>query len=114
MEFQNNCPYHIDKSSPEIIDEAYGKIGEYLEKTVSLENEALTLNNLETLFDMSKSSYKALKDCRNDLMSLKQMWDLISLIDNQFQTWTSTLWDKIDTENLMSLIKDMQTKQCNP
>lgn len=69
---------------------------------MSLEDEAKTLNNLETLFDMQKSSYKALKDCRNDLQNLKQMWDLISLIDFQFETWKSTLWDKIDTDNLMS------------
>jgi dynein heavy chain len=63
---------------------------------------------------MQKSSYKALKDCRNDLQNLKQMWDLVSLIDFQFETWKSTLWDKIDTDNLMSQIKEMQTKQCNP
>lgn len=69
---------------------------------MALEDEAKTLNNLETLFDMQKSSYKALKDCRNDLQNLKQMWDLISLIDFQFETWKSTLWDKIDTDNLMS------------
>ena len=42
------------------------------------------------------------------------MWDLVSLIDFQFQAWQSTLWDKIDTEQLMTLIKEMQTKQCNP
>jgi dynein heavy chain len=69
---------------------------------LALEDEAKTLNNLETLFDMQKSTYKALKDCRNDLQNLKQMWDLISLIDYQFETWKSTLWDKIDTDNLMS------------
>jgi dynein heavy chain len=69
---------------------------------LALESEARTLNNLETLFDMQKSSYKALKDCRNDLQNLKQMWDLIALIDYQFETWKSTLWDKIDTDNLMA------------
>ena len=42
------------------------------------------------------------------------MWDLIALVEYQFDNWKSTLWDKIDTEQLMQLIKDMQTKQCNP
>ena len=50
---------------------------------------------------MQKSSYKDLRDCRVELVQLKQMWDLISLIDFQFETWKSTLWDKIDTEQLM-------------
>jgi hypothetical protein len=49
---------------------------------------------------MQKSSYKQLKDCRSELSSLKLMWDLISLIDYQFESWKSTLWDKIDTEQL--------------
>jgi hypothetical protein len=42
------------------------------------------------------------------------MWDLIALIDYQFEAWKSTLWDKIDVEQLMQLIKEMQTKQCYP
>jgi len=65
---------------------------------------------METLFDLQKSSYKQLKDCKAELGSLKYMWDLISLIDMQFDAWKSTLWDKIDTDNLTNLIKEMQTK----
>lgn len=42
------------------------------------------------------------------------MWDLVSLIDFQFEAWKGTLWDNIDTEVLMQLVKEMQTKQCNP
>lgn len=63
---------------------------------------------------MQKTTYKQLKDCSTELVNLKQMWDLVSLIDFQFEAWQSTLWDKIDTEQLMTLIKEMQTKQCNP
>ena len=79
--------------------------------TGQLEDEAKKLNNLETLFDLSKSSYKQLRDCKNELQSLKYMWDLIALIDMQFDAWKSTLWDKIDTDNLTNLIKEMQNKQ---
>ena len=63
---------------------------------------------------MQKTSYKQLKDCKQELVSLKEMWDLIALIDMQFDSWKKTLWDQIDTENLTQLIKDMQQKQCNP
>jgi len=56
---------------------------------------------------MQKSSYKGLKDCKNELCNLKMMWDLISLIDYQFESWKSNLWDKIDTDELMKLIKEM-------
>lgn len=110
MQFQKDCPYHINASSPDIIAAAYDRITEYFNKTGDIENEAADLNNLETLFDIQKSTYKQLKDCGSELCLLKQMWDLISLIDFQFEAWKSTLWEKIDTEVLMQLTKDMQTK----
>lgn len=81
LEFQNNCPYHIQQSSNEIIAKSYATIETYLKKTIDLETEASQLNDLETLFDLQKSSYKQLKDCRNELFQIKQMWDLISLVD---------------------------------
>jgi dynein heavy chain len=86
----------------------------YYDKTLVLEEEALELNNLEILFDIQKSTYKQLKDCRTELILLKYMWDMVALVQYQFDNWQKTLWDKIDTENLMQLIKDMQTKQCSP
>jgi hypothetical protein len=35
------------------------------------------------------------------------MWDLVSLIDYQFEAWKSTLWDKIDTDALSLQLLDM-------
>ena len=103
-------PYNVQITSPEIIEKSYNTISEYYIKTGEIEEEAKELNNLETLFDMTKSTYKHLRDCSAELVSLKQMWDLIALIDYQFESWKSTLWDKIDTELLMQLIKEMQSK----
>jgi hypothetical protein len=45
---------------------------------------------------------------------MKNLWDLISLIDLQFGNWKKTLWDAIDTDELEMLIKEMLTKQANP
>lgn len=58
VKFQNNCPYHIEDSSAEIIDNAYNTITDYYDQTCQLEEEAKKLNNLETLFDLQKSTYK--------------------------------------------------------
>lgn len=82
-----------------------------MNETCKYEKTAKDLNNLEGLFDLTKTNYKQLKDCRSELNSLKQMWDLIALIDMQFDSWKKTQWDNIDTDNLSSLIKDMETKQ---
>lgn len=114
LEFMQALPYHITDTSPEVIDKAYIIIDEYYKKTCDLEAEAKSLNNLETLFDLQRTSYRQIKDCKNELHHLKYMWDLVSLIDNQFTSWKKTLWELIDTDNLTQLIKDMQTKQTNP
>jgi len=114
IKFTNTLPYHIQDSSPEIINKSYDMISDFYEQTIKLEEEAKTLNNLETLFDLQRSNYKQLRDCKSELVSLKEMWDLIALIDNQFDSWKQTLWDQINTDVLTQLIKDMQSKQCNP
>lgn len=81
---------------------------------ISLENEAKSFNNLETLFELHKSTYKELKDSRNELCSLKYMWDLVTFVEQLFTSWRTTLWDKIDTEGLLGQIKKMQKIQTNP
>jgi dynein heavy chain len=93
IKFQNTLPYHITESSQEIIDGAYDMISDFYLQTCKLEEEARELNNLETLFDLQRSSYKQLKDCKSELISLKEMWDLVALIDMQFNSWKKTLWD---------------------
>jgi hypothetical protein len=35
------------------------------------------------------------------------MWDMISLVDFQFDAWKTTKWDAIDTDLLMQIIKDI-------
>lgn len=97
-----NCPYHTEAAGPETIDKAYLTITQYYNEMISLENEAKAFNNLETLFELHKSTYKELKECRNELISLKYMWDLISFVEFLFTSWRSTLWDKIDTDSLLA------------
>lgn len=77
----SELPYNVRESSPEIIDSSYDIISEYHGKTLELEDEAKGLQTLESLFDLQRTNYKELRDCKNELVSLKQMWDLVALID---------------------------------
>jgi dynein heavy chain, axonemal len=113
-EFQSKCPYHVKDTSNEIIDKAYETISLYYDKTIDFEMQAKRYNNLETLFELQKSAYSELKECKNELKSLKYMWDLIQLVHYQFNAWKLTLWDKIDTDYLLAQIKELQKKQVNP
>jgi dynein heavy chain len=93
IKFQNNCPFHISDSSPDIIEKAYATISDFYDEMCEFEKIAKDLNNLEGLFDLTRTSYKQLKDCRSELVSIKQMWDLVALIDMQFDGWKKTGWE---------------------
>jgi hypothetical protein len=42
------------------------------------------------------------------------MWDLISIIDGQFDSLKETLWDNIDADNLEVTLKAMKDNQTKP
>jgi len=114
QEFRDSCPYHVTAATPEAINAAYEKVDEYYTKTFAMISESERLRNLETLFDLTESKFKQLDDCRVDLLHLKKNWDLIALIDTQFDAWKKTLWDQIDTDGLIQQTRDMAQKQTHP
>jgi dynein heavy chain len=113
-EFLKSLPYNIKEGGSPVISTSYGTIMEYYTRTIEYEVEAAKLNDFETLFDIEPIKYKALSDCRNELKNLKMMWDLIALIDYQFENWSTTLWNDIQPDDLERLIKDFSTKLCAP
>jgi len=113
-EFLKALPYHVKDGGSAVIARSYETIMEYYRKTLELEAQAAKITNLETLFDIEPNKYKDLVSCRTELKNLKMMWDLISLIDYQFEGWSTTLWNDIDPDNLERLIKDFSTKLCAP
>ena len=70
-EYQTNflrIPAADPTTNPE---NAYNAIDEFYAKCLKLEQQAKDLNNLETLFDIAKSQHKELKDCKEELRTLK-------------------------------------------
>jgi dynein heavy chain, axonemal len=113
VEFGDSVPKNVKDPSPQAINEAYAKIGLYYNRLKEFERQRDELANKETLFDLDRSIYKELKECNNDLINLKKMWDLIALVDMQFENWKKTRWDKINVDDLQTLLKEIATKQCN-
>jgi hypothetical protein len=108
-EFLKALPYHVKDCGDQIIDDSYARINEYYTKTQVFEKEAADLNNLETLFDIEPIKYKDLATCRSELQQLKVCWDLVALIDYQFASWSTTLWNDINPDELERLIKQFQS-----
>jgi len=112
-EVRQKCPFgpelavDRDWDTPyEIINDYYGRVGEYRDRA----NE---FNDLELLFDMQMSNYRELKECAQELVDLKNLWDGTVLVKTTFDSWNDILWDKIDTESLLLTAREITNQVKN-
>lgn len=82
------------------VDVAYQKVNELHVQLCAIEKEAAALNRLQKLFELPVVEYVHLKDCRQELVWLKQMWDLVGFVDSVFAEWKRVPWQYANTEFL--------------
>eukprot|EP00741_Cyanophora_paradoxa_P005992 tig00000955_g5810.t1 len=96
----------------EDVDESYNLLDRYNAELSAMEQESKNLNDLQELFELTVSSYKDIKDMRAEIIVLKQVWDMGSLVVSTFNDWKKTLWDKIDvdflTEETRKIMKEVK------
>ena len=80
---------------------SYEKIDEYYIKLLQFEQEAKENAELEDLFELERRQYKPLKECLSDLKNLKVLWDLITLVNLQYNDWKGKLWRQIKADILI-------------
>ena len=80
---------------------SYEKIDEYYIKLLQFEQEAKENAELEDLFELERRQYKPLKECLSDLKNLKVLWDLITLVNLQYNDWKGKLWRQIKADVLI-------------
>ena len=112
-EFREKCPFDPANAVAGEYDLSYDTMNEYYNKTLAIRQKANDFNDLELLFDMQMSSYRELKECQEELILLKNLWDGVALVKETFESWNSILWDKIDTDSLVQQARDLQTQVKN-
>lgn len=53
------------------------------------------------MFELERRNYKPLKECLADLKNLKILWDLIALVNLQYNDWKGKLWRQIKADYLI-------------
>lgn len=108
-DFKANLPYAYDDSMTmaEIL-KSYEKIDEYYVKLLAFEQEAKENGELEDLFELERRQYKPLKECLSDLKNLKTLWDLITMVNLQYNDWKNKLWRQIKADVLIEQNKIFQ------
>jgi dynein heavy chain len=105
-QFRRHAPFNYDVG----LSDAYDRINEFHQKITEKEREAEVLIDLEQVFELNVSKHTEIKKSRLENKLLKQIWDMISIVKNQFEDWKKTLWEDIDTDALVAQCKKLNVQ----
>nr|XP_057916965.1 dynein heavy chain 9, axonemal [Doryrhamphus excisus] len=92
--FHNNAPFRFDSKHPhQTLDAFHGRIQEQEAVMTSLVESA-------SLFEVTVSEYKQLQQCRREVGLLKELWDMIAVVESSMLAWKMTPWRQIHVEDM--------------
>uniref|UniRef100_A0A8C4GZ62 Dynein heavy chain 9, axonemal n=1 Tax=Dicentrarchus labrax TaxID=13489 RepID=A0A8C4GZ62_DICLA len=92
--FRNNGPFRFDSESPyQMLDAFHQQIQEREAVMASLVESA-------SLFEVTVSEYKQLRQCRREVSLLKELWDMITVVESSMAAWRTTPWREIHVEDM--------------
>ncbi|XP_026855443.2 LOW QUALITY PROTEIN: dynein heavy chain 9, axonemal [Electrophorus electricus] len=92
--FRTEEPFRFDSVNPyQMLDNANKQIQE---------KESIMAGLIESasLFEVSIPDYKQLKQCRKEVSILKELWDLIMVVQFSLDAWQTTPWLDINVEDM--------------
>uniref|UniRef100_A0A7N8YQ50 Dynein, axonemal, heavy chain 9 n=1 Tax=Mastacembelus armatus TaxID=205130 RepID=A0A7N8YQ50_9TELE len=92
--FRNSGPFRFDSERPyQMLDVFHRQIQEREAVMASLVESA-------SLFEVTVSEYKQLRQCRREVGLLKELWDMITLVESSMAAWKMTPWREIHVEDM--------------
>lgn len=65
-----------------------------------MESAMTSIYESAALFEVMVPDYKQLKQCRKEMCLLKELWDVISVVNSSLEDWQTTKWVDINVENM--------------
>ncbi|NWV12184.1 DYH9 protein, partial [Ptilonorhynchus violaceus] len=92
--FGREAPFRFDTEKPyQLLDAKHMEIKQ-------MESAMTSIYESAGLFEVMVPEYKQLKQCRKELCLLKELWDMISLVNTSLDDWQTTKWVDINVENM--------------
>ncbi|NXB13890.1 DYH9 protein, partial [Rhagologus leucostigma] len=92
--FGREAPFRFDTEKPyQLLDAKHMEIKQ-------MESAMTSIYESAGLFEVTVPEYKQLKQCRKELCLLKELWDMISLVNTSLDGWQTTKWVDINVENM--------------
>ncbi|NWW98330.1 DYH17 protein, partial [Caloenas nicobarica] len=80
--------------------EPYKSLKKQQKNVAAMESDLAALCQSAKLFEVSVPKYKQLKVCRREVCLLKQLWDMIVLVNTSIDDWKTTRWKEINVEQM--------------
>ncbi|CAN9508871.1 unnamed protein product [Ophioblennius macclurei] len=92
--FRKEGPFRFDSESPyQMLDVFHQQISEREAVMASLVASA-------SLFEVTVSDYKQLRQCRREVGLLKELWDMTTTVESSMASWKTTPWREINVEDM--------------
>ncbi|XP_075025374.1 dynein axonemal heavy chain 17 [Calonectris borealis] len=78
----------------------YKSLNKQQKSIAAMESDMAALSKSAGLFEVSVPEYKQLKACRREVCLLKELWDMIVLVNTSIDNWKTTKWKDINVEQM--------------
>uniref|UniRef100_A0A8C3CT99 Dynein axonemal heavy chain 17 n=1 Tax=Cairina moschata TaxID=8855 RepID=A0A8C3CT99_CAIMO len=92
--FREKAPFLYTDPDP------YKSLNKQQKSIAAMESELAALSKSAGLFEVAVPEYKQLKACHREVRLLKQLWDMIVLVNTSIDDWKTTKWKDINVEQM--------------
>ncbi|CAK8694647.1 unnamed protein product [Clavelina lepadiformis] len=92
--FRKDAPFRFISERPyTMLDRCHGQI-------TQMEDEMHELFEAAAIFEINVPDFKQMKQCRREVILLKSLWDMITLVKTSIEDWKKTKWANINVEQM--------------
>ncbi|XP_059684255.1 dynein axonemal heavy chain 17 [Gavia stellata] len=92
--FREKAPFSYADPDP------YKSLNKQQKSIAAMESDMAALSKSAGLFEVSVPEYKQLKACHREVRLLKELWDMIVLVNTSIGDWKTTRWKDINVEQM--------------
>ncbi|XP_077967769.1 dynein beta chain, ciliary-like [Styela clava] len=92
--FRKDAPFRYNAANPySLLDKCHLEI-------LEMEDVMEKLHESAAIFEINAPEFKQMKQCRKEVILLKALWDMITLVSTSIEDWKKTKWQQIDVEQM--------------
>ncbi|XP_054026357.1 dynein axonemal heavy chain 17 [Dryobates pubescens] len=93
-QFRQKAPFSYADPEP------YKSLKKQQKGIAAMQSDMAELSKSAGLFEVSVPEYKQLKACAKEVCLLKELWDMIVLVNTSMEDWKTTRWKEINAEQM--------------